>query len=1651
MGGVLSLGSLVVREEEGEGATGNVSGIVNRRGCGLPPGGMESDSWDDSDAQLPLVERGDLRKVDRIVKSTARSRAAQLEKNKLLRAAREREIEKERGSPSADDEEEESSEESSRVLPWQPRGPGDPTWAEEKEAESAEEAAAAATLLRIETSGISSASEGEDDDSGKAVCLLPTARVRVRAMHGDEFTELFCLLDSGASRSFITEAAVDRVNGEKCSDGGNLKVHGIGGSLTASDTCHVVMKPRAGLLRTGKEVWVRSLHMRVLPSLGKMLENPLTQEDLRTTAAQLGDILPRIEEDTELDIILGQDVLWDLYTDKPRKEEEEGMHLMVYPSRLGLVVGGVMEGAGVKKDDISLVLQTEPTFHTLHPALRKRPKEDGEEYLMLSVEQGVEDHAAEFLREMAALERRYARKLAGTGIRPEDLVNVGRKLEAFMRYEGLGIEPPGQGGSSELTPMEVHALESIRDSLSFEKGKYTVGLTFAPDHPKLTNNRFHAAKRLEQVERSFKRIAGLEEKYEAAIQEFLVNGDIEKVEEEGPAGRTFYLPHKAVLREDKATSKTRIVFDGSAKDGEGVSLNDCLLKGPAGKQDLLKILVNFRWEQVAFSGDVRRMFLCIGVQERDRDHLRFLWREKKSGELVTYRFRNVTFGLRDAPFVAQEVFKIHAEKYKDRYPEAVDVLINKRWVDDLLTSVRSPQRAADVIRQICDIMAEGGFPVKKWVSSSTAVMESIPQDDRLDLGVPLRLAGAEGDGVTLDEAKVSALGVCWFVAQDLFKIAGAEQEQVAPDAKVTKRLITSKVSAIFDPLGLVGPYTMGGKRLIQRIWEKEREEVKRQGWKGNELMKAQKQSWDRRVAEEICKDFRAWHGQINLLVKFELPRSLVLKDKTVKERQLHVFGDASPFGCAAAAYCRVVYGDNTRSTLLLNSKSRVAPAEDSAVGGRTNLPRLELTASVMAQRLAVTALEDHPSTEVIFWTDSSVAHQWIRTGFLDKKVWVANRVREILQNSRKEQWRHVPGVENPADLGTRGIPCQELLDSLVWKFGPDWLDKAPALWPERTFTLEEEDQQLYKDEVTAFGSKESRETLLMVMMLPENHQRRFWKPHGPPSPLGRIREAVNCQERLEGVTILFMDKEKGMGLPHRSADSMRRALGKHIKDVQWFWYAFEIEALEAGEEVDARSPLAKVRPALDKEGYVRARGRFPGGKSRAVPPIILPASDRLTELIVTDLHQRSAHAGVGYVKYRYFEEFWSSNVERVIRRIIGRCVLCQRLHKCTLTQGVGDLPPWRNETEPRPFSYVGVDYAGPIVCYKATHTTDRRRKLQHKEKDRKLYVLLFTCMQIRAVHFEVVDSQAVEPLNLAVRRFMARKGKPKSFYSDNAKSFRKAAKEIEVLQEFHTATGVRMSLQAEGIKWHFMPDRAPWWGGLHERMVKTMKAVLRITLQGCYSEDEIRTFVAEAEALVNSRPLARVKEDPGEQLPITPSQILMGYNITSAPFPEVPTTGSEKDIVKKLWARRQHLLQIGRRRFIKDYVQDLRAHRKGQEYIDEPLKVGDLVVYEEGSGKRTDWPLGRVTQLFPGRDGKVRSVGLQTRSGQTTRALQKIVALELGDLGESKAVEHDAEGEKIQAGESSEESAAEEAAAEQQTAAAEEARVEPDGQGQQDQ
>ena len=153
---------------------------------------------------------------------------------------------------------------------------------------------------------------------------------------------------------------------------------------------------------------------------------------------------------------------------------------------------------------------------------------------------------------------------------------------------------------------------------------------------------------------------------------------------------------------------------------------------------------------------------------------------------------------------------------------------------------------------------------------------------------------------------------------------------------------------------------------------------------------------------------------------------------------LHVFGDASGVGVAAAAFTVVTQPSGVTQGIVA-AKARLAKQG-------LSIPRLELVAGHMAANLATNVkdvLEGHPVDQVYCWLDSTVALHWIR-GNGNYKQFVHNRVLKI-QQKLWITWRHVPTKENPADLGSRGGQVKQ--DDELWWCGPKWLSD-PSAWPE---------------------------------------------------------------------------------------------------------------------------------------------------------------------------------------------------------------------------------------------------------------------------------------------------------------------------------------------------------------------------------------------------------------------------------------------------------------------------------------------------------------------------------------------------------------------------------------------------------------------------
>ena len=564
-----------------------------------------------------------------------------------------------------------------------------------------------------------------------SLIVMPTARVLVTQLHEEtgkkkEFGT--ALLDSGASKSFIGKNLVNRAKLRTAKADRPVKVIGVSGEAFTEEE----VLCRLTATTYGGSQYIQHTFM-VLEDMGSVKGIPMHHEEFDPLLAhkyiQMSDKFP--SETRPIDFLLGQDLLWSVWSHEEPILQLESQHMLLHPSLFGWVAQGqwiepdeASKKISLKKERHQVALhQGEPTWHMLHPAY----KEDSEQpqgivHAMLAL--GKRDVPVEkYVQKRQQIVSKQLLKhldskaentlLADTAEEwtQEKELDIYSKMNKFFTFESLGMMDDPEDNAKLV---DKQAVESLMNSLSFKDGFYSVGLTFAPDAGPLRDGKPVAAARLKGLRRRIEKNKTLQELYEGAIQEYIALGDIERCGNRGRTGRTYYLPHSAVIKMEKTTSKIRIVFNGSSKAQDGKSLNDHLLTGPPSNQDLFKILVGFREHEVALQGDVKRMYMCILINEEDRDCLRFLWINSR-GEEEEWRFRKVPFGIRDAPFLAQYIFVLHAKKYEDKHPDIVDFIANKRWVDDLVASVRTAQEAKNYVKVTTEIMAEGGFNLKKWV------------------------------------------------------------------------------------------------------------------------------------------------------------------------------------------------------------------------------------------------------------------------------------------------------------------------------------------------------------------------------------------------------------------------------------------------------------------------------------------------------------------------------------------------------------------------------------------------------------------------------------------------------------------------------------------------------------------------------------------------------------------------------------------------------------------------------------------------------------------------------------------------------------------------------------------------------------------------
>ena len=642
----------------------------------------------------------------------------------------------------------------------------------------------------------------------------------------------------------------------------------------------------------------------------------------------------------------------------------------------------------------------------------------------------------------------------------------------------------------------------------------------------------------------------------------------------------------------------------------------------------------------------------------------------------------------------------------------------------------------------------------------------------------------------------------------------------------------------------------------------------------------EKKDWDEPLHGELFKEWNTIVNELPSLNAVRISRCYYLLHMRPVKTELHAFSDASNKAYAAVIYMRSIYENGQILIRFVASKTRIAPVKTQTI------PRLELLGAVILAHLVSTVVQSLPcDLTITYWVDSTTVLHWIK----NERAWkqyVNHRVSEIRQLTNKHDWRFCPGHENPADLATRGLGGEELLNNSLWWGGSEFLARSKEEWP--------------KCPANAYGEESA--VLELVKHPPQVCLSLLAEEQESTSDI-EISKIIDCRvfssiTRLLRVTAYVLrfirnlsKKVKSTG-NELSASEIDESEALWINAVQNLAFESEMKYLHGNQRTTPPVLVSQFGLFLDKRGIIRCKGRINESSlsESSKNPILLPSKHDFSNLIIRDTHGRIKHSGLRDTLSMLRERFWIPKGREAVKKCIRRCVVCRKVEETTYNPvGVPDLPSYRVSEDP-PFSHTGLDFAGPLYI-KPTH----EKSDQTASEATKVYILLMTCASTRAIHLEITRGLSVSAFLLAFRRFVSRRGLPATLISDNAKTFMSASNDLKKI--VHSEEVLRY-LATNRVTWKFIADRAPWWGGFWERMVKTVKVSLKKAIgRAILSYDELITIITEIESIINARPLTYVYDDTESvSYPLTPSHLISGRRITnmdsSRHFEEASTNNS---------------------------------------------------------------------------------------------------------------------------------------------------------------
>ena len=1089
--------------------------------------------------------------------------------------------------------------------------------------------------------------------------------------------------------------------------------------------------------------------------------------------------------------------------------------------------------------------------------------------------------------------------------------------------------------------------------------------------------------------------------------------DIQKVIAENVK---YIIPWRINYNGNSVTTPVRVVFDGRACPKGSININSMLAKGTNNMNNLVSIMIRFQCYKHVFHTDISKMYNTIYLDKKHWRYQLYYWDEElRLGVAPRLKaIKTAIYGIRPSGNVAEYGLRKTAELTKSIYPKAYNVVMKDIYVDDCLSGCNTPKERSETTDQLSCALAKGGFKLKGITLSGSDPPENLANDDKISVNTGGVTFFPKEDKISIKIPDINFGKKCR--GRKNPKAAG-----IIPD-KLTKRQCVGVVYEIFDIVGKIAPLIASFKLDIRDLSSFE---------------------WDEVLPENFR---RVWESNIEMMQEIRnirYQRAVIPEDAVDLSIETIDTADASQTMICVAIYVRFKLRSGGYSCQLLFARTKIVPKDMSQ-------PRAELLAALLnthTGHIVKTSLgERHKAADKL--TDSQVALFWLTSERCKLKLWVRNRVKEILRLSDVDSWKYVSTKDMIADLGTRkGATIDEVGPDSPWINGFEWMRGEKSLFPVMTASeiilsakmkqealkecvpaeslLEHDLFQFYPNYVphtvkdyykfskyvidpNRFRFKSVVRVLSLVLLFIKNIRNKLNKP------ALKIEDGVGEYDNrdlylTQGLCKRFLVT---IGNDKRDIFKCQNGLVVVVRD-ELLHLAQHYFFRKASEEVKHFFPDSKYKNlSVEKSGVLYFAGRILPTQEIGKSPTLCDVSFDLTQTTFC-VPIMSSHSPIAYALcdeiHWYHPEVMHRGVETLIRHtykvayIIGgrslittmkdACERCRFLLKKEVQVAMGPKDDSNLCIAPA-FYNTQVDLFGPFDSYSNAN----------KRATIKVWFSVFCCSTTGAIDVKILEDYSTDSFVLAFIRFSCRYGYPLNLYPDAGSQLLKGSKDMVI-----SFQDIKWKLELEfGIQFYPCPVASHYVHGKVERKIGQIKESVEINLRNRrLSIIQWETLMHQIANSINNLPIGVGNKTWSlENLDlITPNRLILGRNNNRCPTAPLVLSND----VKKIISTNEQIFKAWFDSWLLSYVPTLVPQPKWF-VTNRNVSIGDVVVFSKSEKDfENTYQFGMVVSIHPSKDGLIRSVDIEYQNHnenvkrQTKRGVREIVVIHpVEELGISR-------------------------------------------------